>query len=199
MNNGKGYVYEKKDKNRPGSIWKITNPIGEHWWMSTVEDDEKFLMLIRTGIKGNSELQKSVKKFGFHKHKIVKEFSNIPRKELTTRKRELVLSTQKINRKAAGNILSQTPEEFKPIIEELMVINVALYDSNDAWYWKQIDGVWTKVSDKKKWKRVNKSDEPEYPLDILNRMEEYTSYLQMSDGSFRDEEQTEEPDELEGS
>jgi hypothetical protein len=196
---GRGYTYVKKDKNRPGSIWKITNPIGEFWWMSTIESDEKFISLIRTGIKGNQKIQNSIKKFGFLKHKIVKEHENIPYKELTVRKRELELQTKKISKRYTNYMISDTPPELRKVIEEYQIIDVALYDSNDAWYWKQIDGVWTKVSDKKKWKRINKSDEPEYPLDILNRMEEYTSYLQMSDGSFRDEEQTEEPDELEGS
>jgi hypothetical protein len=192
MNNGKGYSYNKKDRNRPGSIWKITNPIREFWWMSTVEDDEKFLSLIRTGIKGNSELQKSIKKFGFTQHKIVKEYANIPRQEITTKKRELVLQTKKISKKSREQMIDKIPPEFREIAEQYRIENVALYDTNDSWMWKQIDGVWTKVSDKKKWKRVNKLDEPEYPLDILNRMEEYTSYLQMSDGTFRDEEESEE-------
>lgn len=184
-------IYKPKDRNSPGSIWKIVSPNGIVFYLSTVDEDHIFKSKLRVNTRGNLKLQKSIAAYGIETHIFEKMASDVPRRELTTRKRELVFALGKTSEKRKQTLYSCTPEDLKSSIEEFLEIKIPLYDEYDNSVWVQKDGKWIKKF-QKKTKRVKDWEEPHDKMGILDRMEMFDNFLQMGDSN----EEVEDEDEL---
>ena len=171
----------KKGQDAKGSIWRITSPKGQIFILSTVDEDLEFRRKIRSSTRGNLDLQKSISAHGLHSHKFEKLEKDIPRIELTTRKREIIMSTTRTTKRTKQKMVNATPEEFKARMEEYDTIErVALYDTTVQFMWVQRGGKWIEKS-KTDSTRIRKYDEPWDKMGILDRMEMRDSFLQMGD------------------
>ena len=180
-------VYIHKDRNAPGSIWKIISPNGAIFYLSTVDEDFLFKKKLKGSTRGDLNLQKSCAVYGIEAHVFEKIASDVPRKELTIRKRELILANTRTTKNQRKAMAFNTPEEFKSRIEEYdPSTKVALYDTSVQFMWIQKGGKWIKEFKSKK-ERVRDGSEPWDKMAILDRMEMCDHYLQMGDGEELEE------------